>query len=222
MEKCYTRIINRKKMDVAHFRIENCLIDNGNDTNVINQHSVVSYNITYSSKYLKYSFEDLYMYEDDCEGFVEFYGKVQNKETASFNNEEIVFTYEDNAFRILQDARDDLMYGFPVETDEQHAALMEQLTILKTKCDEFLGEMENVEKDDEESIKKLSSFVATIVAREAVAREDTCPITMEPLVLGKIGVLHCGHCFDADSIKKSLRRCTMCPTCRDESEPCFV
>jgi hypothetical protein len=222
MEKCYTRIINLKKMDVAHFRIENCRIDYDNEENVVDQYSAVSYNITYSSKYLKYSFENIFLDENDCEGFVEFYGKVQNKETGSFNNEEIVFAYEDNSFRILQDARDDIMYGFPVETDEHHAALMEQLTILKTKCDEFLGEMENVEKDDEESFKKLSSFVATIVAREAVAREDACPITMEPLVLGKIGVLHCGHCFDAESIKKSLRRCTMCPTCRDESEPCFV
>lgn len=214
-------------MDVSYFRIENCLIDNGliengNHLNVINHHSVVSYNITYSSKYLKYSFDDLYMDEDGCEGFVEFYGKVQNKETGSFNNEEIAFAYEDNTFRIIENENEEFMYGFPVETDEQHAALMQQLTILKAKCDEFLGEMENVEKDDEESIKKLSSFVATIVAREAVAREDTCPITMEPLVLGKIGVLHCGHCFDAESIKKSLRRCTMCPTCRDESEPCFV
>ncbi len=210
-------------MDVSYFRIENCLIDNGNDTNVIDRHSMVSYNITYSSKYLKYSFDELYMEDDECEEFVEFYGKVQNKETSSFDNEEIIFSYEENTFRILDNEDGDIMYGFPVETDEQHAALMQQLTVLKTKCDELLTAIENVETDEEEeSTKKLSSFVATIVAREAVAREDTCPITMEPLVLGKIGVLHCGHCFEAGAIKQSLRRCTMCPTCREESEPCFV
>ncbi len=208
-------------MEVSQLNIENCGVDY---ENTIDQYSVVQYDIGYTTKYMKFQLKQLSINDEECEDFLEFYNKIQEKQDCEFDNQEIVMSYSDNTFTIHPDDSSDytFSYGFPVEDDATHALLMERLGIIHAKCKEFKDALDAREDEEQEETKKLSSFVANIVAREAVGREDTCPITMEPLVLGHIGVLHCGHCFDADAIKKSLRKCTMCPTCRDESEPCFV
>lgn len=211
-------------MEVAQLRIENCVVDYDNETNTIDQFSVIHYDLIYTTKYTMFEFKSMMINSDECEDFLEFYNKIQEKQDCEFNNQEIVMSYSDNTFKITPDGSCDFMfsYGFPMEDDAQHSALMERLSVIQGKCKEFADALDAAQEEEKDETKKLSSFVATIVAREAVGREDTCPITLEPLVLGKVGVLHCGHCFDSDALKKSLRKCTMCPTCRDESEPCFV
>jgi hypothetical protein len=59
----------------------------------------------------------------------------------------------------------------------------------------------------------LPRHVASLVIADAVARDATCPITMESIVLDD-AVTSCGHVFNRAAIEQWLRSRTTCPECR--------
>lgn len=63
----------------------------------------------------------------------------------------------------------------------------------------------------------VPKFVANALIRDAVAKNDTCPITMEPLTAETTAVTHCFHLFERNAIATWLasdagHACAVCKT----------
>jgi hypothetical protein len=61
--------------------------------------------------------------------------------------------------------------------------------------------------------------VADTMIEAAMAKGESCPISMEPITKESVCVAPCYHCFDKESIQQWLARNESCPTCRT---PCAL
>ena len=55
----------------------------------------------------------------------------------------------------------------------------------------------------------LKGFVAGLIAAK-----ETCPVTMEELSIGNIGITSCYHAFERSAIQEIMSTTRLCPTCR--------
>lgn len=60
----------------------------------------------------------------------------------------------------------------------------------------------------------LPAFVARALLRDAIASEQVCPITMDPLTEGAATVTTCFHVFDREAIAVWRTRTAACPVCK--------
>lgn len=60
----------------------------------------------------------------------------------------------------------------------------------------------------------LPAFVARALLRDAIAGEQVCPITMDPLSEGAATVTTCFHVFNRDALKEWRTRTATCPVCK--------
>jgi hypothetical protein len=50
----------------------------------------------------------------------------------------------------------------------------------------------------------------------AIQKKEICPITLDPLVMGQIGMTPCGHLFDRSALENVVKSGKGCPQCRSE------
>lgn len=68
------------------------------------------------------------------------------------------------------------------------------------------------------ALPKLLPYVAKLLAEGAIAKEETCGISYEPLALGNTSVLFCGHYFATNSYKMHIQTAGhKCPACMQPS-----
>jgi hypothetical protein len=72
-----------------------------------------------------------------------------------------------------------------------------------------------VEKDKKRLVP-MPMHIADIIARDAVIRNEVCPITMENISLENYAVTSCFHVFDRDAIAIWRTTNTTCPVCKQE------
>jgi hypothetical protein len=63
---------------------------------------------------------------------------------------------------------------------------------------------------------KIPNHIFRVYLQDAIARNEICPITMEPLMMNA-ALTSCGHLFNKDALLMAIRLCTshpLCPSCR--------
>lgn len=68
--------------------------------------------------------------------------------------------------------------------------------------------------NSEESPQKIPIHILRIFIESSIKNKDICPITLEPIVMGKIAMTSCGHLFDKESLLTFLETSSICPQCR--------
>ena len=63
-------------------------------------------------------------------------------------------------------------------------------------------------------VKRIPTFVFHAYVTSAIEKNETCPVTLEPLTKENVGCPPCGHLFDKDALKSALESNGKCPTCR--------
>jgi hypothetical protein len=58
------------------------------------------------------------------------------------------------------------------------------------------------------------AFVTALVVADAVAKADTCPITLSPITVANAAVTSCFHVFDGEAIATWLSEHKTCPVCK--------
>ncbi len=60
----------------------------------------------------------------------------------------------------------------------------------------------------------IPQFVAEALLEKSVRNEETCPITMEPLVAGAVYVTTCFHVFEREAMDEWRTKHNTCPVCK--------
>jgi len=58
--------------------------------------------------------------------------------------------------------------------------------------------------------------IATLIAEEAIKNNESCPITMEPIILNESAVTSCYHVFSAKALESWIVLGNPCPVCRND------
>lgn len=58
------------------------------------------------------------------------------------------------------------------------------------------------------------AFVTALIVADAVAKADTCPITLSPITVANAAVTSCFHVFDGEAIATWLSEHKTCPVCK--------
>ena len=66
----------------------------------------------------------------------------------------------------------------------------------------------------EPKVKAIPTHIFRCFVEAAIAKKEECPITMETLTKESVGAPPCGHLFDKDALKRTLKESGKCPTCR--------
>jgi len=61
---------------------------------------------------------------------------------------------------------------------------------------------------------KIPNHIFRVYLQDAIARNEICPIIMEPLMMSTAGLTSCGHLFNKDALLMAIRSSPLCPTCR--------
>jgi hypothetical protein len=78
--------------------------------------------------------------------------------------------------------------------------------------------MQNPAPNPTPTLPKLLPYVAKLIAEGAIAKEETCGISYEPLTLGNTSVLFCGHYFETNMYKMHVQTTGhKCPACMQSS-----
>ncbi len=81
-----------------------------------------------------------------------------------------------------------------------------------------INRMQNPAPNPAPALPKLLPYVAKLLAEGAIAKEETCGISYEPLALGNTSVLFCGHYFATNSYKMHIQTAGhKCPACMQQS-----
>jgi hypothetical protein len=81
-----------------------------------------------------------------------------------------------------------------------------------------INRMQNPNPNPAPTLPKLLPYVAKLLAEGAIAKEETCGISYEPLTLGNTSVLFCGHYFATNSYKMHIQTAGhKCPACMQPS-----
>jgi hypothetical protein len=59
---------------------------------------------------------------------------------------------------------------------------------------------------------KIPPHIVRGFVESAIQKNEVCPITLDPLVIGQIAMTSCGHLFERQSLMNMLN--SACPTCR--------
>lgn len=63
-------------------------------------------------------------------------------------------------------------------------------------------------------ISEMPRYVAELLIKDAVKREELCPITMEPITLETTAITSCFHMFERNGIQTWLLTKSECPVCK--------
>jgi hypothetical protein len=61
---------------------------------------------------------------------------------------------------------------------------------------------------------KIPTHIIRGFVESAIQKKETCPITLETLVMGNIAMTPCGHLFEKQALIHSINRNAICPNCR--------
>jgi hypothetical protein len=67
---------------------------------------------------------------------------------------------------------------------------------------------------EKEIPEEIPKFVALALVRDAVQRDEVCPISMESITVNNSAVTSCYHVFEKESIQTWLKTKTSCPVCK--------
>ena len=70
------------------------------------------------------------------------------------------------------------------------------------------------EKEPAPPTDPIPLFVAEALLEKAIAAEETCPISLEPLEKGAAAVTSCFHTFQAAALEEWCSKQTTCPVCK--------
>ncbi len=81
-----------------------------------------------------------------------------------------------------------------------------------------INRMQNPAPNPNPALPQLLPYVAKLLAEGAIAKEETCGISYEPLALGNTSVLFCGHYFATNMYKMHVQTTGhKCPACMQPS-----
>lgn len=60
----------------------------------------------------------------------------------------------------------------------------------------------------------IPKHILQVFVDAAIAKEETCPITLDPLTRATAACLPCGHLVDHESLKRAVQERKCCPVCR--------
>ena len=66
---------------------------------------------------------------------------------------------------------------------------------------------------------KIPKHILKVFIEDAISKNSLCPITMESLTVENASITSCGHLFDKEALRISLKRCKKCPMCRTDANP---
>jgi hypothetical protein len=61
---------------------------------------------------------------------------------------------------------------------------------------------------------QIPRHIFKVFVEAAVAKKETCPITMEEITMENVAITPCGHLFDKTALQMALRTRNTCPQCR--------
>jgi hypothetical protein len=62
--------------------------------------------------------------------------------------------------------------------------------------------------------QQIPRHIFKVFVEAAIAKKDTCPITMEEITMENVAMTPCGHLFDKTALQMALRTRNTCPQCR--------
>jgi hypothetical protein len=62
--------------------------------------------------------------------------------------------------------------------------------------------------------QQIPRHIFKVFVEAAIAKKETCPITMEEITMENVAITPCGHLFDKTALQVSLRSRNTCPQCR--------
>jgi len=62
--------------------------------------------------------------------------------------------------------------------------------------------------------EQIPRHIFKVFVEAAIAKKETCPITMEEITMENVGMTPCGHLFDKAALQMALRTRNTCPQCR--------
>ena len=62
--------------------------------------------------------------------------------------------------------------------------------------------------------QQIPRHIFKVFVEAAIAKKETCPITMEEITMENVAMTPCGHLFDKTALQVSLRTRNTCPQCR--------
>jgi len=62
--------------------------------------------------------------------------------------------------------------------------------------------------------QQIPRHVFKVFVEAAIAKKETCPITMEEITMENVAMTPCGHLFDKTALQMALRTRNTCPQCR--------
>jgi hypothetical protein len=65
-----------------------------------------------------------------------------------------------------------------------------------------------------EQAQQIPRHVFKVFVEAAIAKKETCPITMEEITMENVAMTPCGHLFDKTALQMALRTRNTCPQCR--------
>ena len=61
---------------------------------------------------------------------------------------------------------------------------------------------------------QIPRHIFKVFVEAAIAKKETCPITMEEITMENVAMTPCGHLFDKTALQMALRSRNTCPQCR--------
>lgn len=99
---------------------------------------------------------------------------------------------------------------------DQCADFMEQVQTLRRRMPMMRGNMARTPRlPAPPPPPQIPKFVTDALKRDAIQRNYTCPITMDPITDGPAAITSCYHIFSQEAINESLQRSRVCPFCRE-------
>jgi hypothetical protein len=62
--------------------------------------------------------------------------------------------------------------------------------------------------------QQIPRHIFKVFVEAAIAKKETCPITMEEISMENVAMTPCGHLFDKTALQMALRTRNTCPQCR--------
>jgi hypothetical protein len=62
--------------------------------------------------------------------------------------------------------------------------------------------------------QQIPRHIFKVFVEAAIAKKETCPITMEEITMENVAMTPCGHLFDKTALQMALRTRNTCPQCR--------
>jgi len=123
---------------------------------------------------------------------------------------------EDMWIPILDTDRRSLFTGSFLYSSEKASKDLLEVQIMRQQFQRcrMIGKIKELENRKEE-VCPIPRFVGEILKKEAIAKKEVCPISLNPLEMCESIILtSCYHLFKEESIQEWLKRSTACPICK--------